>query len=149
MHTRPGESRECDCLLPMWRDGVRSLPVDAAAYGHVLGALSINATVCECMELVSVLVSTLQRKCGDDVGYLGSTVGSPFFTQDIDVARVRHWFGDSKGFHQISRLLQVLSSGALVDVAPGGDLQPEIAQGNHPNSESHTGAFAPRLFTMS
>ena len=46
-----------------------------------------------------------------------------------------------KGFPQISRLLHMLSPGALVDVAPGGDLQEKVAYGNHPSSESHTGAI--------
>ena len=61
------------------------------------------------------------------------------------MARVLHWFGEVKGFPQISRLLQVLSPGAPVDVAPGGDFQAEIAYGNHPSSESHTGAIRVKL----
>ena len=44
---RLGVSNECGTLLPMWRDGVRSLSVDAAAYEPVLGALSIHTTACE------------------------------------------------------------------------------------------------------
>ena len=43
-----------------------------------------------------------------------------------------------RGFPQISRLSQVLSRGALVDVAPSGDLQAEITYDSPPSSESHT-----------
>ena len=77
---RSGVSEECDFLLTMWRDAVRSLSVDAAAYESVLGALPINATMCEYMKLVAVVGSTLLRKCGGDVGYLVSAVGLSFFT---------------------------------------------------------------------
>ena len=51
---RPDVSEESGSLLPMWRDAVRSLSVDAAAYEPVLGALFINATVCEYLDLVAV-----------------------------------------------------------------------------------------------
>ena len=57
----------------------------------------------------------------------------------MNVARVRHWFGEVKEFPHISRLLRVLSPGAPVDVAPGGDLQAEIDYGNHPSPEPHGG----------
>ena len=69
------------------------------------------------------------------------SLGHPFFTPRVDVARVRCWFGEVKGFPQISGLLQVLCPGAPVDVAPGGDSQAQIAYGNHPSSESHTGVI--------
>ena len=91
-HVRPGVNNECGSLLPMWRNAVRSLSVDAAAYDPVLGALFINATVCEYMEQVPVLGSTLLRKCGGDVAYLVSAVESTFFTPFIDAAGVRHLF---------------------------------------------------------
>ena len=42
-------------------------------------------------------------------------------------------------------MLQVLSDGAPVDVVPGGDLQAEITYGNHPGSESHTGAVRAKI----
>ena len=121
------------------------MSVDAAAYDYVLSALSINATACEYMKVVTVLGSALLRKCGSDVAYLVSAVGSPFFTPHIDVARVRHWFGEVNGFPQISRLLQVLSSDVPLDVAPDGDLQAEIAYGNHLSSESHTRAVRAKI----
>ena len=76
---KPGVNKECGSLLPIWRDAVRSLPVDAAAYDSVLGTLSINATVCDYMELVAVLGSALVRKCGGNAAYLVSAVGSPLF----------------------------------------------------------------------
>ena len=95
---RPGVSNECGSLLPIWRDTVRLLSVNAAAYEPVLGALSVNATVCESMGLVAALDSALQRKCGGDVVYLVSVVGSCFFTPYIDVTRVRYWFGKIKSF---------------------------------------------------
>ena len=52
----------CRGLLPMWRDALCLLSINVAAYGPVLVAMSINATVCECMELVAVLGSALLRK---------------------------------------------------------------------------------------
>ena len=61
------------------------------------------------------------------------------------MARVRHWFGEIKGFSQISQLLQAISLGAPVDIAPGGDLQAKLACGNHPSSKSHTGAIHARI----
>ena len=94
---KPGANNKCGSMLPMWRDAVRSLSVDAAAYDSVLGALSINATACKFVELVAVLGSTLLQKCEGGVAYLVSAVGSSFVTPHIDVARVRHWFGEVKG----------------------------------------------------
>ena len=93
---RSGVSKECGSRLPIWRDAVRSFSVDAAAYEPVLGALSVNATVCEYVELAGVLVSTMLRKYGCDVAYLVSAIGSPLFMPHIGVARVRHWFGGVK-----------------------------------------------------
>ena len=55
------------------------MSIDATAYDSVLGALSINTTACEYVELVAALGSALLRKCGGDVAYLVSAVGSPFF----------------------------------------------------------------------
>ena len=91
-HVKPGVDKECGPLLPMWCDAVRPLSIDADAYDYVLliGTLSINTTACEYMELVVVLGFALMRKCGGDVAYSVSAVGSPFFTSHIDVARVRH-----------------------------------------------------------
>ena len=37
---RPGVSKECGSLLPIWRDEVRPLSVDPAAYEPVLGGSS-------------------------------------------------------------------------------------------------------------
>ena len=50
---RPGMSKECGLMLPMWRDAVRSLSVDATAHEPVLGALSVNATVCKPIEMIA------------------------------------------------------------------------------------------------
>ena len=72
---KPAVNKQCGSLLPMWREAVRSLSVDAAAYDFVLGALSINATVCEYEEVVAVLDSALLRKCGGDLACLVSAVG--------------------------------------------------------------------------
>ena len=63
----------------------------------------------------------------------------------INVTRVWHWFGEIKGFPQISRLLQVFFHGAPVDVEPGGNLRTEMAYDNHPSSESHTGAVRAKI----
>ena len=43
----------------MWRDALRLLSTDVAAYEPVPGAISIMATVYEYMELVAVLGSAL------------------------------------------------------------------------------------------
>ena len=58
---------------------------------------------------------------------------------------IRQWFGEVKCFPQISRLLQVFFPGAPVDVALGGDLQAEIACGNPPSPESHTGTIRAKI----
>ena len=68
-----------------------------------------------------------------------------FYTPHINGARAQHWLGVVKRFPQISRLLQVLSPNAPVDVAPNGDLEAETAYGNHPSSESHTGAVCAKI----
>ena len=77
-------------MLSMWRGAVRSLSVDAAAYEPVLGSLSGNTTMFEHMQLVAAIGYALLRKCGGDVAYLISAVGSFIFTPGIDVARVRY-----------------------------------------------------------
>ena len=128
---RPGVSKERGFLLPMWNDVVRSLFVDATAYEPVLDALSVNATVCESMKLVTTSGSALLLKFGGDVGYLVSAVGSSFSTPHIDAARIRHWFGEGKGFPRYR----------VCYVTPGSDLQAEIAYGNRSTSESQTGAI--------
>ena len=40
----------------------------------------------------------------------------------------------------------MLSPGAPVDVAPGGDFQAKIAYGNYPSSKSHTGVINANIF---
>ena len=137
---KPGVNKECGSLLPMWRDAVRSLSIDAAAYDYVLGALSINATARvygASWRFRLRLAAEVWRRCR----LFGIGRWVTLFTPHIDVARVRHWFGEVNGLPQISRLLQVPSPGASVGVAPGGDLQAEITYGNRPSSESHTGAI--------
>ena len=86
----------------MWRNAARSFSVEDAAYESVLGALSINATMCEPLALFAAVRSALQQRCEGEVAYLVSTVGSSFGTPHIDGARVRYWFGEVKGFPQIS-----------------------------------------------
>ena len=77
---KPGVTKERGSLLPMWRDAVRSLFVDATAYVSLLDASSINSVVCEYMELIAILGSALLRKSGRDAACLVSAVRSPFFT---------------------------------------------------------------------
>ena len=55
---------------------------------YCIGALSVNATVSDSMELVAVLGPVLLQKCGGDVAYLILVVGSSFCTQHIDMAYV-------------------------------------------------------------
>ena len=143
---KPGVNKKCGSLLPMWRDAVDSLSVDAAAYDSVLGALSINATVCEYMKLlVAVLGSALLRKCGGDVTYLVSAVGPPFFY-------ATHRRGSCSVF--VWRDKRVSSDTAFVTGAfpwrpgrrsAGRRLEEEIAYDNHPSSESHTGAIGAKI----
>ena len=79
----------------MWRGAECALSVDAAAYEPLLGALSVNAIVCESNELVSALGSALLWKCGSDVGYLVSAIGLSLFTLQIDVSRFLYWFDEA------------------------------------------------------
>ena len=143
---RPSVSKECGSLLPMWRDGVRPLSVDAAAYENALliGALSINTTVCGYIELDIVLGSALLRECEGYVVYLVPAIGSPFVTH-IDGARVRNWFGEVKNSYPDIAFVTDVSPGALVDVAPGSYLQAGIAYGNYSIFESHTGAIRAKI----
>ena len=143
---RPGVGKECGSLLPIWRDAVHFLSVDAAAHEPVRGALSVNATVCESMELVAASGLALVRKCGGAFAYLVSAVGSSFCTPKIDVARVRHCFDEIKGFSDISRLLQGLSRSTPVGVAPGGDFQAGITYAAITLSPSHTRAIRAKDF---
>ena len=116
----------------------------------LLGALSVNANMWESIELVPALGSALLRKCGSRATYLKSAVGPTFFTPHIDVACARHWFGEVKGFPQISRLLQVPFHGAPVNLAPSGDLEAKLAHMVITLVPTHTreGRFAPRLLRM-
>ena len=86
----------------MWRNAARSFSVEDAAYESVLGALSINATMCEPMELFAAVRPALLQRCEGEVAYLESTAGLYFGTPHIDGAHVRYWFGEVKGFPQIS-----------------------------------------------
>ena len=86
----------------MWRNAARSFSVEDAAYEPVLGALSINATMCEPMALFAAVRSSLLQRCEGEVACLVSAVGLSFGTPHIDGARVRYWFGEVKGFPQVS-----------------------------------------------
>ena len=116
---------------------VRSLSINAAAYDPVLGTLSVNATVCKSMELVAALGSALLRKSGALSLIWYRPLGHPF---------LRHtsmWlvFGIGLAREKDSAFVTDTSPGAPVDVAPGGDLRAKLPCGNHPSSESHTGAI--------
>ena len=106
---RPGVNKECASGLLMWRDAARSFSVEDAAYESVLGALSINATMCEPMELFAAVRSAFLQRCEGEVAYLVSAVGLSFGTPYIDGARVRYWFGEVKGFPQISLFVTGIS----------------------------------------
>ena len=95
-------NKECASRLLMWRNAARSFSVEDAAYEPVLGALSINATMCEPMALFAAVRSALLQQCEGEVACLVSAVGLSFGTPHIDGARVRYWFGEVKGFPQIS-----------------------------------------------
>ena len=99
---RPGVNKECASGLLMWRNAARSISVEDAAYESVLGALSINATMCEPMALFAAVRSALLQRCEGEVAHLVSAVGLSFATPHIDEARVRYWFGEVKGFPQVS-----------------------------------------------
>ena len=98
----PGVNKECVSGFLMWRNAARSFSVEDAAYEPVLGALSINATMCEPMALFAAVRPALLQRCEGEVAYFVSTVGLSFGTPHIDGARVRYWFGEVKGFPQIS-----------------------------------------------
>ena len=100
---RPGGvNKECASRLLMWRNAARSFSVEVAAYEPVLGVLSINATMCEPMELFAAVRSALLQRCEGEVAYFVSTVGLSFGTPHIDGAHVRYLFGEVKGFPQVS-----------------------------------------------
>ena len=99
---RGGVNKERASRLLMWRNAARSFSVEVAAYEPVLGALSINATMCEPMELFAAVRSPLLQRCEGEVAYLVSAVGLSFGTLHIDGAHVRYWFGEVKGFPQVS-----------------------------------------------
>ena len=100
---RPGGvNKECASRLLMWRNASRLFSVEVAAYEPILGALSINATMCEPMELFAAVRSALLQRCEGEVAYLVSAVGLSFGTLHVDGAHVRYWFGEVKAFPQVS-----------------------------------------------
>ena len=116
-------NKECASRLLMWRNATRSFFVEDAAYEPVPGALFINATMCEPMELFA---AALLQRCEGEVAYLASTVGLSFVTPHNDEACVRYWFGDVNGFPQISLFVTGIFPWHPVEEAPDGDLQAEI-----------------------
>ena len=55
-------NKECASRLLMWRNASRSFSVEDAAYEPVLGALSINATMCEPMALFAPCCSGVKAR---------------------------------------------------------------------------------------
>ena len=81
--------------------------------------------------------SSLLRLCGGSVASFTAAVGHSVLASHIHLDIVRHWFEAVKKCPAIRQLLHVLSPGAPVGVARGGDFHDELAYGNHPNVASH------------
>ena len=89
------------------------------------------------LDQVASVGSSLLRLCGGSVASFTGAVAPSVFASHIHLDVVRHWFGAIKKFPAIRQLLHVLSPGAPVGVARGGDLHAELAYGNHPSVASH------------
>lgn len=55
----------------------------------------------------------------------------------VDPIRVREWFGGIKDFPLVDLLVQIVSFGAPVPVAEGGDLESALEYGNHRSALQH------------
>ena len=107
------------------------LSARATVAGSVLSCGTAN------LDQVASVGSSLLRLCGGSVASFTGAVGPSVFASHIHLDVVRHWFGAVKKFPAIRQLLHVLSPGAPVGVARGGDLHAELAYGNHPSVASH------------
>ena len=73
------------------------------------------------LDQVASVGSSLLRLCGGSVASFTGAVAPSVFASHIHLDVVRHWFGAIKKFPAIRQLLHVLSPGAPVGVARGGD----------------------------
>ena len=97
------------------------------------------------LDQVASVGSSLLRLCGGSVASFTGAVGPSVFASHIHLDVVRHWFGAIKKFPAIRQLLHVLSPGAPVGVARGGDFHAELAYGNHPSVASHEVAILKKV----
>ena len=75
--------------------------------------------------------------------YTVSAVGSSIFTSHINVAHVRHWFGEVKEFPQHDVCYRISWRHGRRGAARR--FSDRIAYGNHPSSESQTRAIRAKL----
>ena len=78
----------------------------------------------------------LLRK-GGDVGKVVWALGGELLAPHIDVERVKNFFGERHKVDQFALLEQIARVGVPVDVGPGGNLERELAYGNHSSARKH------------
>ena len=101
---------------------------------------SVAGSVLSCgtanLDQVACVSSSLLRLCGGSVASFIGAAGPSGFASHIHLDVVRHWFGAVKKFPALRRLLHVVSPGAPVGIARGGDFHAELAYGNRPSVAS-------------
>lgn len=120
--------------------GTRVFPQEVCAWRKLVSELAVCSASDHRVHLrrVADAGSSLLRRCGGRVEKFVAAVGSQFFSPHVDTGCVSLHFGVVKTFPQIDQLLRALSPGVPVDVAGGGDLEAELAYGNHPSILKHT-----------
>ena len=134
---RCGRRRSCDLSSCVELSAGETRFSGAAAVDAVEAWLSARATVAgsvpSCgtanLDQVASVGSSLVRLWGGSVALFTGAVVHSVFASRIHLDVVRHWFGAVKKFPAIRQLLHVLSPGAPVGVARGGDLHAELAYG--------------------
>ena len=78
----------------------------------------------------------LPRK-GGDVGNVVWAFGGELLAPHIDVERGKNFFGEQHKVDHFARLEQIARVGMPVDVGPGGNVERELACGNHRSARKH------------
>ena len=99
--------------------GVAAIEARLSARATVAGSVMSCGTAN--LDQVARVGSSLLRLCGGNVASFTGAVDPSVFASHIHLDDVRHWFGAVKQFPAIRQLLHVLSPGAPVGVARGGD----------------------------
>ena len=134
---RCGRRRSCDFLscaaLSAGEARFSGVAVIDAVEAWLSARSTVAGSVLSCgtanLDQVASVGSSLLRLCGGRVASFARAVGPSGFASHIHLDVVRHWFGAVKKFPAIRQLLHVLSPGAPVGVARGGDLHAELAYG--------------------